>query len=185
MSRWGELALSIIAEADRSLAPWRPAETVEIAETMESDPGAGVSTVSTVSTWAIAADIAERAAIVQEGAQVPRDWAEGFALLEARPLPSGVNAATWLAMIDAAGRFLDQWGSQAAALGWTASQLFGLDADCPINRRDRRGAAFFLIGAEVLALTADAITIRMGGNIQHVYRRSGSMAPAWTGEGAA
>lgn len=184
MSTWRQMALEIIAEGSEPTST----RSVEIAETVESspeEPRNRVSTLSTLSTSRSLFDLEERAAIVQEGAQVPREWAEAFAQLEARPLPSGVNAATWLAMIDAAGRFLDQWGSQAAALGWTACQLFSLDADFPINRRDRRGVAFFLIGAEVLALTADAITIRIGGNLQHVYRRGGSVLPAWTVEGAA
>jgi hypothetical protein len=50
--------------------------------------------------------------------------------------------------------------------------LFGLDHHAAIGRRDRRGAAFFLVGAEVLALTEDALTIRIGGAVQRVYRRS-------------
>ena len=118
-------------------------------------------------------------AVVQEGASVPREWAEGFARLESQPAPRTVTPATWLALIDAAGRFLDEWGSKAAALGWTASYLFGLDPAAPINRRDSRGAAFYLIDAEVLALTADAIAIRVGGQVQQIYRCPKPTAPAW------
>jgi hypothetical protein len=125
------------------------------------------------------ADLAERAAIIAEGACVPLDWADGFARLEAMPVPCGVGAGKWLAMVNAAGRFLDQWGSKAAALGWTASELFGLDPNAPINRRDRRGAAFYLIGADVLALTADEITLRIGGSIQRVRRPDQPSTPAW------
>lgn len=120
---------------------------------------------------------AERAAIIQEGAGVPADWAEGLARLEAMPVPRGVDAAAWIAMLDAAGRFLDQWGGKVAALGWRAGELFGLDADAPMNRRDRRGAAFYLVGAEVLAVTADAITLKMGGAVQSIRRRPGLRLP--------
>jgi hypothetical protein len=179
MSRWGELALSIIAEAYPD-APWGPpAKTAKTDESRQPGPGKGVLAVSAVLANPSPFDLEERAAVIQEGAQVPREWAEGFAKLEARPIPPGVEAATWLAMINAAGRFLDQWGSKAASLGWTAGQLFGLDADAPINRLDRRGAAFFLIGSQVLALTAEAITIRVGDAVQHVCRHPNPGAPAW------
>jgi hypothetical protein len=51
----------------------------------------------------------ERVAIIQEGAQVPEDWAKALAEVEGRQIPVGVNGQTWLAMINAAGRFLDEW----------------------------------------------------------------------------
>ena len=121
----------------------------------------------------------ERAAIVEEGADVPRAWAEGFARLEAWPVPRGVTPAEWLATIDAAGRFLDEWAGKAHALGWTAGELFGLDDDAPLNRRDRRGAAFFLARAEVLVITREAITVRIGGATQSIYRRAGMGPAAW------
>jgi hypothetical protein len=82
-------------------------------------------------------------------------------------------------MMDAAGRFLGAWGAKAAALGWTAGELFSLDPVAPLARRDRRGAAFFLAGAEVVAVTAEAITIRKGGALQRACRRTGSNLPAW------
>ncbi|MGI8839893.1 MAG: hypothetical protein ACR2F8_03770 [Caulobacteraceae bacterium] len=116
--------------------------------------------------------LAERAAIVAEGAGVPAEWADGFAALDAMPVPRGVGEAAWRAMLDAAGRFLDAWGSRCAALGWTADELLGLDADAPMNRLDRRGAAFLIMEGEVLAVTGEAITIRMGGAVQRIYRQA-------------
>ena len=124
-------------------------------------------------------EIDERAAIVQEGAKVPIDWADGFAQLEARPTPPWVSPPEWLSMINAAGRFLDQWGGKAAALGWSAGELFGLDEVAPMNRLDRRGAAFFLARAEVVAITAAEITIRLGNTVQRIQRREGLAAPGW------
>ena len=123
--------------------------------------------------------LAERAAIVQEGAGVPADWADEFARLDALAVPRGVSAAAWRGMVDSAGRFLDQWGSNAAALGWTAGELIGFDPDAPMNRRDRRGAALYLVGAVVLAVTAEAITIRARGAVKQVYRHPTSGVPAW------
>jgi hypothetical protein len=81
--------------------------------------------------------------------------------------------------MNAAGRFLDHWGARAAARGWKAGELFGLDPKAPLNRRDRRGAAFFLARVEVLAITADAITVRDGGSARQIYREKHLTAPAW------
>jgi hypothetical protein len=115
--------------------------------------------------------LAERAAIIEEGAHVPREWAERFARLEATPAPAFVDPRQWLAVLNAAGRFLDQWGAKAAALGWTADELLSLDPVAPLARMDRRGAAFFLAGVEVVEVTAEAITVRSGGAVQRVPRR--------------
>lgn len=126
-------------------------------------------------------DLAERTAIIQEGAPfpIPVEWAEGFARLSTAPCPPGIAEAAWQGMIDAAGRFLDQWGAPAATLGWTAAELFGLDPQAPERRLDRRGAAFFLVDAEVLVVTADLITIRKRGSVLKIPRRAALTAPAW------
>ncbi len=47
----------------------------------------------------------------------------------------------WREAIDGAGRFLDQWGDDAVAIGWPADEIF-----------DRHGLAFALMGANVRAL---------------------------------
>lgn len=49
----------------------------------------------------------ERAALVEYGANVPRDWAEGFARLALASPPDGISVETWWAIIDDAGRLLD------------------------------------------------------------------------------
>jgi len=64
-------------------------------------------------------------------------------------------------------RFLTQWDQQAAALGWTERDLFGLheppDKPHPryqrLSRRDCIGLVWLLQGAPVVALTADAAAI--------------------------
>ena len=163
-----------------------PAKAATVAKAW-SDPSPDPPILATVATLAgvgprddISPDaLAERAAIIEEGAKVPADWADGFARLAGLPVPRGVSEAAWLAMMDAAGRFLDQWGGKAAALGWTAGELFGLDDDAPMNRRDRRVAAFYLVGREVLAVTAEAITLRVGGAVQRMMRRDGLTNAAW------
>ena len=64
-------------------------------------------------------------------------------------------------------RFLTQWDQQAAALGWTERDPFGLheppDRPHPsyrcLSRRDCIGLVWLLQGAPVVALTADAAAI--------------------------
>jgi hypothetical protein len=121
----------------------------------------------------------ERAAIVEEGAKVPREWAEGFARLCCMSPPGGTNRHEWQAALDGAGRFLDQWAGKAHALGWTASELFGLNPDAPLGRLDQRGAAYFLARREVVAVTADEITFRVDDVLQRLRRRPVTSRPGW------
>ena len=109
----------------------------------------------------------------------PAAWTEGFASLAAWAPPPAVEAAAWARMTAGAARFLADWGAAASALGWTAGELFAFDPACPINRRDRRGAAFMIGDAAVVALDVDAITIRVGGALQRAYRQRGLGPPSW------
>jgi hypothetical protein len=94
-------------------------------------------------------------------------------------VPANVTSYEWAAALNAAGRFLDQWGGKAHGLGWSAAELFGLDPAAPLYRRDRLGAAFFLAHREVIAITADDLTVRAGIAIQRIPRRSAPVVPAW------
>ena len=183
MSGWRAMVEEILDGVPNESPPW--SEAAKTAETAKT-PGAGTNEDSFDSFDSFGSKaalrfeaLAERAAIIQEGAGVPAEWAEGFARLSTAPCPQGIADAAWQGMIDAAGRFLDQWGANAATLGWTAAELFGLDPHAPTRRLDRRGAAFFLVDAEVLAVTADLITIRKGGSVLKIPRRAALTAPAW------
>ena len=171
MSVWSERSRVLLAAHFADVPPW----SIGTIGTIAPDEPPIVPIVPNVQTL----EIAERAAIIQEGAKVPADWADGFARLEALPTPRGVDGAAWQAMLDAAGRFLDQWAGHAHALGWTAGELFALDLDSPFGRRDRRGGAFYLTHGEVVAITAEAITLKTGGAIQSIRRRDGFAVPAW------
>src|SRR5215471_14623853 len=52
-------------------------------------------------------EVAERAALVEFGAGVPRDWAEGFARLSPERPPSDVPPQRWQIFVNDVGRFLD------------------------------------------------------------------------------
>jgi hypothetical protein len=156
------------------IVPFDQAAPAKVATpaTPAGGPEGGIATLAAVASPPSLADhVAERAAIIEEGAKVPREWAEAFARVEAMSAPAHVDPARWQSVVDAAGRFLDAWGAKAAAVDWTAAELFGLDPAVPLNRRDRRGAAYFLADTEVLAHTAKAVTLRVGRDELRVYRR--------------
>ncbi|MGE3782059.1 MAG: hypothetical protein AB7H71_04875 [Alphaproteobacteria bacterium] len=56
-------------------------------------------------------DLVERAAIIEEAADLPRRWAEGYAALCAMPPPSRFSPERWRQVVDTAGIFVDRWGA--------------------------------------------------------------------------
>ena len=74
----------------------------------------------------------------------------------------------WQQCLEDGRRFLETWGAQAEALGWTAADLFGLHTPperprpfySRLSRYDETGLIWLLQGKEVIALTADTATIR-------------------------
>jgi hypothetical protein len=69
-------------------------------------------------------------------------------------------------------RFARQWAGKAVALGWTFEELFALRE--PFANVSLQGAAWFVGDSAVMAVTADAITLRTeGGAVQRIYRTSG------------
>jgi hypothetical protein len=95
--------------------------------------------------------------------------AEALAALERR-CPTYVEANRWQQAVEDGHRFLRQWGDKAAALGWTAQDLFGLHTppEQPhpsyqrLNRYDELGLIWLLCGRPVVALTATSAAIQNG-----------------------
>jgi hypothetical protein len=56
--------------------------------------------------------------------------------------------------------FLKEWGDQAAGLGWTDTDLFGLHPAAPLARFDCMGLVYLINGEEVTALDAEKAMIR-------------------------
>ena len=90
----------------------------------------------------------------------------------------------WQQAINDGRRFLDRWGEQAEALGWTARDLFGLH-EVPhtphasyrrLARYDCTGLIWLLRGAVVVDLTESTAAIcgRLGAVT--TYRRAGKPA---------
>jgi hypothetical protein len=71
-----------------------------------------------------------------------------------------------------ADNFLSRWGNAAHQLGWTALDLFGVHPAVPGSRFDLMGLIPLLQGGDVIALTAEAATIRRPSRAILSYRRS-------------
>jgi hypothetical protein len=70
------------------------------------------------------------------------------------------------------GRFIDgDFAATAAALGWTAIDLFGCDRDRPYARTDQAGLLWLLEGARLVALTENTATIEMPTGARQIWRR--------------
>ena len=111
--------------------------------------------------WGYApADKEKPAALVEEGAGVPRAWAEGFARLLPDHPPADVPLKRWKTVIDDVGRFLNgPFLEIAVKLGWGPYDLFGCDRDHPYARIDHMGLLWLLDGRKLVALTETTATI--------------------------
>ena len=93
--------------------------------------------------------------------------------------PEHVLADRWQQAVQDGRRFLDKWGEQAAALGWTPRDLFGLQKspDQPhpsyrrLSRYDETGLIWLLQGRPVVALTDATAAIENPTGAITVYRR--------------
>jgi hypothetical protein len=74
-------------------------------------------------------------------------------------------------MIADAERFLDRWGTQAAALGWPGWELFGCHRRAPWYRIDGMGLVLLLNGDPLAALTATEAVIRRASGAHQTRRR--------------
>ncbi|TXN11356.1 hypothetical protein FV219_05455 [Methylobacterium sp. WL122] len=87
-----------------------------------------------------------------------RDALEGMKPTTA-PCP-GMTGARWEKMREAAIAFLDEFGDEAAALGWTTAELFGVHPTAGFIRVDHCGA-LMISGERVRAIEPDKIRFGM------------------------
>lgn len=116
-------------------------------------------------------DFEERAAIIEHGTGVPREWAEGFARLDLTNRPTGFTDKRWRQLIDDGGRFLDRWGAEAERLGWKAEDVFGVHPVVPSARYDLMGLVPLIGGGNVVAVTENRATIRRQTGAELTYLR--------------
>ena len=128
-------------------------------------------------------DFDERAAIIEANG-VPREWAEGLATLDRMPPPPTTYAPErWAQIVNDGGLFLDRWRRGAAALGWKATDVFGVDPDAPECRYDGMGLIALLTGRSVCDISKDAAVIDCGGGVVQTFQRKTMDAGAvavWT-----
>ena len=100
-----------------------------------------------------------------------------------RRRPEYVDHDRWQQAIADGRRFLGEWGEQAAGLGWTARDLFGLThvPDRPpsnyqrLSRYDQTGLIWLLQGRRVVALSEHTAVIETtSGTVS--YRRDNKPA---------
>lgn len=185
MSRWSTMLKEAVArEAPRPLA-----NSAICADELHRLPlSAPIGPIGTNGNWqqdvgetrskeAASEDFDERAALAEFGAGIPREWAEGFALLQTVLPPAVVEARRWQQVIDDAGHFIDRWASQAAALGWRTLDVFGVHRAKPAERLDAAGLVWCLSGAKVFAISERTAALQLRSGVLQSFRRAREIQP--------
>ena len=89
----------------------------------------------------------------------------------------GMTGARWEKIRESALAFLDQFGDAAAALGWTAADLFGVHPTAGFIRVDHCGA-LMISGERVRAIESDKIRFGMTTYYRNLPGRPVRM-PVW------
>ena len=108
----------------------------------------------------------------------PSPYEQAIEAVEHR-CPEHIERHRWQQAVEDGRQFLTQWGDQAAALGWTTRDLFGLapvpEKPAPnyrrLSRYDQTGLIWLLGGREVVALTETAAAIKNPTGAVTIYRR--------------
>lgn len=107
--------------------------------------------------------LAERAAIIEHEAGIPRVWAEAFARVCCMNRPASIPPTHWQRIVDNTGRLLDDSRHlhDMARYGWSVADIFGVHPGAPINRQDAKGLLLLLRENEVVVIVdAHAIGLR-------------------------
>jgi hypothetical protein len=112
----------------------------------------------------------ECAAIIQYDADIPQEWAEGFARLCTMPKPRNISETRWAQTLDAASCFIDKWAVTASTLGWTTHDIFGVDLYRPEVAIHSAGLIWLLQNKEIVVITADAVTVETISGARQTFR---------------
>jgi hypothetical protein len=102
---------------------------------------------------------------------IPDDWAAGVRSIVGKPCPITIEPKRWLHLQKDANRFVDEWGRQAAALGWSTLDIFGCHATHPAYRYDAMGLVWMISDAEIVAMGADVANLRRATGILQRVRK--------------
>lgn len=105
--------------------------------------------------------VQERIALIHGGGHILLLWAEGYARMDVMPTPAAYQHRQhlWVMLKDNVGYFLDRWGKEAAAAGWTAHDLFAVHKVAPMARYDQMGLLPLLETRTVTAVDEKGATL--------------------------
>jgi hypothetical protein len=99
-------------------------------------------------------------------------WLEAIARLDSTRPPADVPPRRWMQVVDDIRRFVDGgFAKKAAALGWTALDLFGCDREKPFARIDRQGLCWLISGNRLIELCENGATIETWTGARQTWRR--------------
>jgi hypothetical protein len=150
--RTGVACVAGVADATRYAS--KPAELRQLRPLRHESGNAGETTNEGVAAH-VAPQLAPDADAIEERAAlaadcVPTCYLGVWARLNHQK-PAHVSEAAWRLALDDGGRFLDVWGEQAAALGWSVDALFD-----PPRDHTTGGLIWRLDGTDVIELRARA-----------------------------
>jgi hypothetical protein len=149
-----------------TVSPEKAPSVANVASVASQQPASGHLSAE---DWQAAHE--ERAAIIEHDGGAPREWAEGFARLDCSTPPPGFSPRSWEQLINDGGRFMDRWATEAARLGWTAEDVFGVHPSASGARVDAMGLVPLIGGGEVVSISGDRASIRMPGGSTLTYLR--------------
>jgi hypothetical protein len=171
MSKWLHLLKEPVAVPDANSANSANRSTERNHNDINTRCGVAIGTIGTNDRWQDVEDhYAERAALIEYGSGVPREWAEAFATLDQATPPKDMHPHRWHQIINDGGQFLDEWGGKALALGWRAVDVFGLSRTGPSARFDGMGLVACLRGRPVVAISDRSARIATDHGYQTFHR---------------
>jgi len=102
---------------------------------------------------------------------IPTDWTLDLRNIAEKLCPVMIEPKRWLQLQEDANRFVDQWGRQAAALGWSALDIFGCHPTHPTDRYDAMGLVWMIADAEIVAMGPEVVNLRKAsGTLQRIWK---------------
>jgi hypothetical protein len=105
----------------------------------------------------------------------------GLAAMRAADPLEGFSFAAWRQICIDGDAFVRRWETQAASLGWTNLDIFGVHPSSPAGRIGCWGIALLIQGGEVDSLTINGAAIRRRSGAKLTWRRCDAIqrVPIW------
>jgi hypothetical protein len=120
--------------------------------------------------------------VAEADAKPPGSWVSGVRALEYGTPLEAFGPARWDQLIQDSLRFINQWGDEAASLGWTDIDLFGVHPSAPAYRFDCMGLVLLITGRKILELNVGRAVLLSPRGSRLTYRRlieTGKSTPLW------